>query len=365
VVPTPEEDECVHGIEGPLSAALGHSTRDLYPALDSPSASPSLQRRHCSMPDLFKHTNTSPVEEKSHDELSARARQLHHILDSGRGWDNTVWCPEVCNAARRYSSVAPRLRRKDSYSEAQIDCLVLPTPTRRHSADTLLDCGKPSPPRNRRKSHYQTSQTPVVKVNLSQPSSPVHTNEFCEPHRKNRTETSALIHKLSQLKEMTSSKLSDLLKKSPVRLFKDSATDSATIDVERNDFLTTQSIVGRRLSHAEVILTGDTPVHQCASLSSHDESDLPVYNACNAFDHLEPERNTVTASEQKPNSSDLVEIPSLPQPVLERDDNSVHSPPDIGRESRERSPPSKQGYSSDNLADIEEDELQKSSLVLV
>ena len=89
-----------------MSATLGHSSSELYPTSDtSPSASPMIPRRQCSMPDLFKHTPYAASEEKSHDELSARARLLHDLLDSGRGLDNSVWCPEVCNMVRKLNEL--------------------------------------------------------------------------------------------------------------------------------------------------------------------------------------------------------------------------------------------------------------------
>lgn len=178
--------------------------------------------------------------------------------------------------------------------------------------------------------------------------------------RKTKTETSMIINKLSQLKERTSSKLSDLLKKSPVRLFKDSTTDS--IDIERNDLLTTQNYVGRRLSHVEVITPDDSPVHHCADTSHNHTVMLPTF--CDSGDLDCPHSSAFSEEKTEHIPHELSceedvsdEIPPVPPRCknLATNRHSVHSLTSNSG-SLERNTTSKQSYSSDNLADVEENE---------
>ena len=194
------------------------------------------------------------------------------------------------------------------------------------------------------------------------------------PQRKHRTETSVIINKLSQLKEMTSSKLSDLLKKSPVRLFKDSTTESASFDIERNDFLTAQSIVGRRLSHAEVIQSEDSHVHHCADTANHEHLPSIPANCDIDSEHLgehpnHPVDNNLvvpTLSDQllcalEESSVDQIGVEKAP-PLPPRNSvpkeicHSMHSLASTSGGTLERCSTSRQGYSSDNLADVEEND---------
>ena len=86
--------------------------------------------------------------------------------------------------ARRYSAV-PRLRRKDSYSEAQLDCLAVPIPVRRHSVDTLLDNSDSTSPTQRRKRQPQphSSQHETSSNHSSRPASPKYASGKCAANR--------------------------------------------------------------------------------------------------------------------------------------------------------------------------------------
>ena len=82
--------------------------------------------------------------------------------------------------ARRYS-VSPSLLRTDSYAQAQSDSLVLPTPLRRSSLDTLLDCDNSSSPKLKHRSSVITSCQESMSSSelLDQPSSPNSSGKQC------------------------------------------------------------------------------------------------------------------------------------------------------------------------------------------
>ena len=69
---------------------------------------------------------------------------------------------------------------------------------------------------------------------------------------KGSSETSLILNKLAILKEKTGNRLADLLKRSPVKMFKESADISTSIELENPDSLRVQDMVGRRLSSADL-----------------------------------------------------------------------------------------------------------------
>lgn len=180
---------------------------------------------------------------------------------------------------------------------------------------------------------------------------------FClDWEKKSKTETSLLLNKLSQLKEKTSSKLSDLLKKSPVRYFKDFPEHPSTSHSNStHDIYHTQSIVGRRLSHCDNLLPAEL-----SCLKQESDDNASSFTLTPDQDSLNTPVKTIETKISDEISDTESLIPPLP-PKLHISNRSSYHDSTISLSSTnpgtlERSTESRQGYSTDNLADVEEND---------
>lgn len=191
-----------------------------------------------------------------------------------------------------------------------------------------------------------------------------------ETLRKSKTETSLILNKLSQLKEKTSSKLSDLLKKSPVKLFKDGTdlTPSSTHYAERVEVYGAQSAVGRRLSNSDAIISDkslayhgsqkdDTMTQSCtARIPSTDSALTLIPDMNDQPEDLTKKTNTeVDSCACESTSSPITFRDSKMATNVNRDSTISLTSTNGGTLERDNN---RQCYSSDNLADVEENDYE-------
>lgn len=188
------------------------------------------------------------------------------------------------------------------------------------------------------------------------------------------------------MKERTSSRLSDLLKKSPVKLFREN-TDLSTAAHQEHHQSHAHSVVGRRLSDSYKVNTDQTHVYDRATNSapsssantsgrvSNTQSNELISNTGSlstlVADYEEEEGENPECQSLQieiPGDSDCKSCDHLTPPLPLRlshypiegggDRNSSISLTSTNGDTLERSGTSKQGYSTDNLADVEENDYE-------
>lgn len=165
------------------------------------------------------------------------------------------------------------------------------------------------------------------------------------------------------MKEKTSTRLTDLLKKSPVKIFKESQSDLNNIcDSDAHDVEHTQSIVGRRLSTADMLPISvvdrresedfTTPPQLARKLSQCDSDCVEKRHSLEmhrcGLDHINSNQPQPSPSIIDMASSEDVWVRST-----EGEDKSSSLTRSEGRNSRRLT-----CYSSDNLADVDENDYE-------
>ncbi|XP_067938481.1 uncharacterized protein [Watersipora subatra] len=218
--------------------------------LTSAVSTPCLVRRH-SLSDLkspaegtslqvYEHSGTEKP--KSYDELSDRAHLLQRLICETDGFDNPTWSPEVVCMTRRYRTVL--VKRTDSYSEAVMQRTTL---VPRAGSEMSLSCDSIDHHDVSSRNESDFSDASCHECPDEKGQTTLHTDN--QTPKRGRSETSLIRSKLSQLKETASSRISDLLKKTNAKLFKDGEINSNYID--HHEPHSTLSIVGRRLSNSD------------------------------------------------------------------------------------------------------------------